>query len=315
MEQLPLVSVIMPVYNVEKYIENSVKSVLRQTYKPLELIVVDDGSQDNSINKAKKLLETSRLRYEIINQKNSGQGAARNVGLKASNGEWVIFLDSDDMLSDNGIEHMVSAISKNIDMIFCDENSIFSINEAITKCENCEPEYISCKDLQLLFLKREKVVLAPGTMFRKDFLIQNNLFFETIPWSEDQHFIWRVLYHITEACYLKEPIYQYLHRPSSIMTASKANAMEKSYKTICELSEYYGKGNYIGQYIVPRWVMGTMNASAQLLSYSNWRLLWNKVEASKHFHKLKTFPETKVKMVSFIGDISPTLYYCILRRR
>lgn len=315
MEQLPLVSVVMPVYNVEKYIEDSVRSVLRQTYKQLELIVVDDGSQDNSINKAKRLLETSQLRYQIISQKNSGLGAARNAGLKASNGEWVIFLDSDDMLSDNGIEHMVSVISQNIDMIFCDVNSISSSNEAIIKCESCEPEYISCKDLQLLFLKREKVVLAPGTLFRKNYLMENNLFFETIPWSEDQHFIWRVLYHIAGACYLSEPIYQYFHRPGSIMTASKSKAMEKSYKSICELSEYYGNGDYIGQYIVPRWVMGTMNASAKLLSYSDWNSLWNEVEASRHFHRLKTFPETKVRIISFIGCISPKIYYCILRRR
>lgn len=315
MERLPLVSVVMPVYNVENYIEDSIKSVLRQTYKQLELIVVDDGSKDNSINKAKRLLETSGIRYEIISQKNSGQGAARNAGLKVSNGEWVIFLDSDDMLSDNGIEHMVSVISHNVDMIFCDQNSILSSNEAIRKCESCEQEYISCKDLQLLFLKREKVVLAPGTLFRKEFLIKNNLFFETIPWSEDQHFVWKVLYHIVEACYLNEPIYQYLHRPGSTMTSSKAKAMAVSYKSICELSEYYGTGDYVGQYIVPRWVMGTMNASAKILAYADWNSLWNDVEAARHFHRLKTFPERRVRIISFIGCISPRLYYCILRRR
>lgn len=315
MKSLPLVSVIMPVYNVENYIGDSVKSVINQTYNNIELIVVDDGSSDDSIYRAKKILEASQLKYEIIHQRNLGQGSARNTGLKVSNGEWILFLDSDDMLSINGIEHMVSAISKNIDLVFCNNNSILSSKEAIIKCKSCKPQYLSRKDLQRLFLKREKVVLAPGTLFKKDFLTKNNLLFEEIPWSEDQHFIWKVLYHIAGACYLNEPIYQYLHRPGSIMTASKAKAMKISYKYMCSLFAYYENEKYVGQYIVPRWVMGTMNASARLLPYYEWRKLWDEIEASKHFHKLRLFPEIKVRIFSVIGCLSKKLYYYILRRR
>lgn len=315
MKYIPFVSVIMPVYNVENYIENSVKSIIDQTYKNIELIVVDDGSSDNSIYRAEKLLKDSQLKYKIIHQKNSGQGSARNTGLREANGEWVLFLDSDDILSNNGIEHMVSAISQNIDLVFCDTNLIFSSNEAIVKCKTCIPQYFSREDLQLLFLKRKKVILAPGTLFKKEFLIKYNLFFEEIPWSEDQHFIWRVLYHIVGAYYLQEPIYQYLHRPGSIMTASKAVAMEKSYKSICSLFTYYENDRYVGQYIVPRWVMGTMNISAKLLTYSEWKRLWCSIEAIRHFRKLKTFPENKVRLLSVMGCFSKKLYYCILRRR
>lgn len=315
MKFFPLVSVIMPVYNVENYIRDSVKSVISQTYKNIELIVVDDGSQDDSIYRAKKLLEESQIKYKIIHQKNLGQGSARNAGFRVSNGEWVLFLDSDDMLSVNGIEHMVSAVTQNIDLVFCDNNSILSSNKAIIKCKSRTPQYFSRRELQMLFLKRKKVVLAPGTLFKKEFLIRNNLFFEEIPWSEDQHFIWKVLYHISGGCYLKEPIYQYLHRAGSIMTASKAKVMKMSYKSICSLSSYYEDERNVGQFIVPRWVMGTMNVSARLLPYSEWKNLWDEIDASKHFRKLKRFPEIKVRLFSVVGCFSKKLYYFILRRR
>lgn len=315
MDLVPLVSIIVPVYKAENYIEDSIKSVLGQTYKNLELIVVDDGSPDESINRAKMILKESQLQYEIIRQENLGQGSARNAGLRVANGEWVLFLDSDDMLSDNGIEHMVSAISSDVDLVFCNYNSIISSNEAIIECESCTPQYFSRNSLQKLFLKRKKVVLAPGTLFRKEFLMKNNLFFENIRWSEDQYFIWQVLYHITGACYLNEPIYQYLRRPGSIMTASEVQTMKMSYKTVCILSKYYENEKYVGQYIVPRWTMGTMNASAKYLPYAEWKILWDEIECSKHYRKLIMFPDIKVRIISIVGCLSKKLYYCILRMR
>lgn len=315
MYEQPLVSVIMPVYNVEKYIEDSVRSVIRQTYEQIELIIVDDGSSDESISKAKKVLAGSQVKYKIIHQENTGQGPARNVGLKVAIGEWVLFLDSDDMISDNGIEHLVSSVTIDVDIVFCDENGISTVKDAIRECQKCNPTYFSNQELQLLFLRREKLVLAPGTLYRKSFLLNHDLYFEPIPWSEDQHFIWRVLYHISGASYLEEPIYQYLHRSGSIMTASKADAIIQSYIPISKLTAYYEDNLDIGQYIVPRWVMGTSHVAAKLLNYGQWKKLLNKIEAKENFRKLISFPDKKVRYASALASTSLLLYYYIMRRR
>ena len=93
----PLVAIVMPVYKVEKYIEDSINFVFRQSYKNIELIIVDDGSPDKSIQIAERLLLLSDIKYEIVRQENAGLGDARNTGMKIATGKWITFLDSDDM--------------------------------------------------------------------------------------------------------------------------------------------------------------------------------------------------------------------------
>lgn len=315
MKALPLVSVIMPVYNVEDYIEDSIKSILRQTYKNFELIVVNDGSPDRSIDKAEKLLVGSKIKYRVIHQDNQGQGAARNTGLRASSGDWIIFLDSDDIISDNGIEHLVSAITQDCDLVFCDINGISSVKEAIAECQRSTPLYYQKTELQLLFLRRKRIVLAPGTLFRRKYLIDNDLFFELIPWSEDQHFIWRVLSHINSAGYLNEPIYQYLKRPGSIMSASKAEKMIESYEAIKKLTIYYKDNRQVGQYIIPRWVMGTTHAASRILTYAEWCDLWNNIEGKESFKQLLSFPSSDVRLTALLGLASPKLCYIFMKKR
>ena len=85
-----LISIVVPVYNVEKYVEESLKSLLNQTYKNIEVICVDDGSSDSSLNILKNIAESDG-RVKIIEQKNAGAGAARNNGINHSNGKYIYF--------------------------------------------------------------------------------------------------------------------------------------------------------------------------------------------------------------------------------
>lgn len=316
METNSLVSIIMPVYNTEQYIESSIKSVVRQTYHNIELILIDDGSLDHSVEIAEKILLGSKITYQIIRQKNTGQGSARNLGLRIAKGEWICFLDSDDMLSDNAVDHLMSAADRDtVDLVFSAINNISDVSDAIRICNNGKVVSFSQKELQFHFLKRTKVILAPGSIYRKDFLINNSLFFENIPWSEDQHFIWRVLYHIKGAVWINEPLYQYFHHPGSIMTASKVQAIVDSYSSICSLAEYYSNDVLIGNYIVPRWVMGTINSSAKFVDFDLWKQLWIDLEGKKNYKILFSFPDKKVKIMACIARISLALYYNIVRKR
>jgi UDP-glucose:(glucosyl)LPS beta-1,3-glucosyltransferase len=103
-----LVSVIIPVYNREMLVTEAINSVFKQSYRPIECILIDDGSSDNSvsvINELKKVLESKDFSMQVLIQENAGAPAARNTGLKRACGEFVQFLDSDDVLYPNKLEH------------------------------------------------------------------------------------------------------------------------------------------------------------------------------------------------------------------
>lgn len=117
MKCIDLVSVIIPIYNAEKSLEKCVNSVINQTYKDLEIILVDDGSTDKSLTICKSFKDK---RVKVYTQKNSGPSCARNLGLKSSDGNYVIFVDSDDYMENNMIELMLEKLkSENSDLCIC----------------------------------------------------------------------------------------------------------------------------------------------------------------------------------------------------
>ena len=101
-----LVSVIVPIYNVEKYLEKCIESIVNQTYKNLEIILVDDGSQDNCPAMCDEWTQKDS-RIKVIHKKNGGLSSARNAGLEVSNGEYISFVDSDDWLDENTFEELL----------------------------------------------------------------------------------------------------------------------------------------------------------------------------------------------------------------
>lgn len=113
----PLVTVILPIYNVEKYLEKCIETVINQTYKNLEIVLVDDGSTDASSDICDKWA-TIDSRIKVIHKKNAGLGMARNTGLDNATGEYVLFIDSDDFISINAIESLLEGI-KDADIIYC----------------------------------------------------------------------------------------------------------------------------------------------------------------------------------------------------
>lgn len=115
-----LISIIIPVYNTEKYLKECVESVLAQTYKKIEIILIDDGSTDNSYNICKKLsVNNKEYSIKIIHIENSGVSKARNIGIKHAKGEYLCFLDSDDYLDDDYLEIMFNTLNKGkVDIVF-----------------------------------------------------------------------------------------------------------------------------------------------------------------------------------------------------
>ena len=125
----PLISVVIPCFNSEKFIRESIKSVLNQTYKNIQIIVVDDGSDDSTPS----ILQEFSGCLTVLNQKNSGAGSARNAGLKASNGEYIAFLDSDDYWDPDKISKQLNLmLHEKLDLVYCGGKTIEkNLNETI----------------------------------------------------------------------------------------------------------------------------------------------------------------------------------------
>lgn len=131
-KEAPLVSIIVPVYKCEKYIEQCIKSIVNQSYKNIEIILILDGVFDNSENICNSF-QNKDSRITIIKKENEGVSVARNVGINYSNGDWITFVDSDDWLCPNYVETLLfTALSSNSDIVLCD-----FILEAESTPKNC----------------------------------------------------------------------------------------------------------------------------------------------------------------------------------
>ena len=134
-----MISIIVPVYNVEEYLEECLESIRKQTYQDIEVILVNDGSTDGSKAICKHFCQTDK-RFRLINQKNQGQSVARNHGVKESIGEYIMFVDSDDVVSLGLLEQLMKYMSNGIDIVEC------NITEDI-HCLNSEGKEIGVKEL------------------------------------------------------------------------------------------------------------------------------------------------------------------------
>ena len=220
---MPQISVIVPVYNAERFLKKCVDSVRNQSFSDLEIILVDDGSLDHSPEICDRLAEEdSRIR--VIHQKNGGVSRARNTGLEAASGEYVIFLDSDDYIDSCMYEKMIRRAEEfDCDMVMCDcvkefpdHSAIYShpIRGGLYSRKQLETEYFP----HLLIMEN---VEYPATisnwllLFRRE-LAKELRYSEGIRYSEDLLFGAQLLYRAESFYYMKgEAYYHYYMNPQS----------------------------------------------------------------------------------------------------
>ena len=132
----PVISIIVPVYNVEKYLDNCLKSILNQSFKDFEVILVNDGSKDKS-GEICNIYSQKDSRIKVFNMENSGAGKARNKGLDLAQGKYIFFVDADDWLENNALEEHFKYITKYDMVIGCSKNCYFNED----KLSNSKVEY------------------------------------------------------------------------------------------------------------------------------------------------------------------------------
>lgn len=243
-----LISVIVPVYNVEKYVGRCLESICNQTYQNLEVLVVDDGSPDNSINICKEKAQIDD-RIRILRKKNGGLASARNEALDVVNGKYIVCVDSDDWIESNMIEMLYNnLIEYNADMSVCDfyqekdNDTIYNQKEKGTILLSRE------EAMEYAILPSKYYGFAWNKMYKKE-LIQDLRYNETFLKGEDSPFTCSYINKCNRVVYSKIPLYHYRIDSISI-SRSKFNlgkmTVLDSYMSIIDLL----KENEFSKYLI-----------------------------------------------------------------
>lgn len=239
------VSVVIPCYNVEKYIAECLESVCRQTYKNLEIICVDDGSHDHTVDIITQYCKNDN-RVSLIRQENQYAGVARNNGFKKASGEYVCFLDSDDFFQDNMIEEMISVAEQyDTDIVLCNARYYNNLTKEITEPSHMlNMDYLSkvgkvfsCKDIP------ERILSLGGAvpwnkLYKVQFIREKNLSFQETQRCNDEYFVGMSMVLADRISYVNERFISYrINNDTSLQSYAEDEVSLDFYKALFALRE------------------------------------------------------------------------------
>ena len=240
---MELVSVVVPVYKVEQYLERCVKSICEQTYQELEIILVNDGSPDRCGEMCEDLAQKDK-RIQVLHKQNGGLSDARNAGVKLATGKYLLFVDSDDYIANTLVEKTVAEAEKMAcDMVlfdyYCVENGI----EEVRTTQIPGGKVISLEE-------EHQLLLAPpaawAKLFNREFYVKADCPFPKGLYFEDLATTPIFFLKAERISYLKEPLYYYIIRENSIMTGKNHEKSSQDKMEVLDhiLSVYRENGKY-----------------------------------------------------------------------
>ena len=174
--QQPKVSVIVPVYNVEKYLKQCLDSIVNQTYKNLEIIIVNDGTKDNSMKLVEEYLQDKRIK--VINKKNGGLGSARNRGIEEATGDYISFVDSDDYIDLNMYEKLINVI-RGEEIIIFNHSRFDDITGEIVKKNYTKESKMKKLEKRINYLYSNIENSCWNKIYKADFIKKNKFYIKT----------------------------------------------------------------------------------------------------------------------------------------
>ncbi|MDR2268468.1 MAG: glycosyltransferase [Holosporaceae bacterium] len=243
---MPLLSLIIPIYNSREYLRECLNSAVNQSIKDIEIICINDGSTDDS---ATILDEYSKSdpRIIVIYQQNAGPAAARNAGLKAAQGKYIAFMDSDDWISHNIYSHSLPLFKDNVGAVIFNANIFGEEDKPMEK-------YFRQKFHALLNMNSDVILNTPtctwNKIYRKDIIDKYDIRFPDGLLYEDNFFHWKYLTHASSVYFLKEKLYNYRIRENSIIRQmkSKFHKVDDHFLVCLKIFESIQKDNLTEQY-------------------------------------------------------------------
>lgn len=311
---MPAVSVILPVYGVEDYIEVCLRSLARQMFRDFELILVDDGCLDGSIGVASAFLEGADFSWRVLRQENAGQGPARDTGIRAAVGKYVVCVDPDDTVSPQFLETLYrTAEERNCDICFSGHQMGYAPK---TEWPNVNPVFqdIEREELMCSFLQRTLTPILPAMLIRRRMILEKQICaYPGCRISEDVYLMWLLFSASEKTVYTKEPLYGYLCRPGSTTTASSAARILTGYPAFQTLAQDPRLGDFTGrQYLLPRWVLGVLRSSARFAAYPDFLDLAVRMSYREIARAMSDFSEAKARVLAALLRVHPRLFYQVV---
>ena len=283
-----MISVIIPLYNNEKYFEKCINSIINQTYRNIEIIIVNDGSIDNSFEIAKEYANIDN-RIKLIDKKNSGVSNTRNIGIENSNGEYVIFIDSDDYLNIDYLERLICFNKEKYDVIKSGINLVNKNGKTIDKYLAFDNnKKFSINDAIYLIKKTNFFNSACAQLIKKSLLSENKIKFnDQINYGEDLLFNVECLNASSSNIFITTTGYNYFQNESS---ASNIMNIDKRIKYIDDNIYIYNLlstrlNHNFNEIIVKKIIYGLRKITGCKIKYKEFKHIYKDLDKRYNFNK------------------------------
>lgn len=318
----PLFSLIVPVYNVEKYLGVCLESLLQQDMNDFEIVIVNDGSIDKSVEIANRYVEKDK-RIKVVHKENGGLSSARNEGIKVAKGEYILFIDSDDWCEKNLLSTLKEHLEKKkYDIIIYKWSRVDETSFKKGTIKGLFPnEYVfdenNKKEIYLELLNGSNLNSVCIKAIKSELIKKHNIFFqEQLRHTEDLVFSAIIISYADSILYLDQALYNYRYNPNSLTTSFNLSKYNYKIEANLILKRYVEEWNLdkeiASEYFYRRIIKGTIEDIINLSTYK--KISMNKqMKYIKNILKNKTFNEAIYHIKYLEGDIIQIIIFYLLK--
>lgn len=310
MDKLPLVSIIVPIYNTEDYLEKCINSLVQQSYEKIEIIAVDDGSLDESRQMIEKLAKGDN-RIRVFHKKNGGLSSARNYGIKEARGEFICLVDSDDYVERDFVAVMLKGVLENKADI-----TVVGFNDSLPKKQVVSGEEAA---IGLLVGQENIDIVAWNKMYRKKMFTDNDIWYPEGQNYEDCLTTYKLLARAQTVSYVDESLYHYVNRAKSITKNDKKEEKLKVRELAArEAIEYFKKDKDLLEaakvsLLLSKYAFLDFAISGVIdKKYKKEVLKWLKENVKNY--KANKFVTSKLKMYNILSTKLGGIFYVLFRK-